>query len=212
MLTRERSEKDTPMVDQALRIVPALDEDRRALAEICLRTAAAGEDATGLYGDADLPGSFWVLPYAAFEPELAFVLRDGNRVLGYVVGARDTPGFLARLDRDWWPALRKRYAGFGVRTDHDRRAMARLAEPEPLDPRLLPYPAHLHINLLPEAQRGGWGRRMVERELAALAAAGAKAVHLGVSIENEGIVAFYGKLGFERLFETETAIYMGRSL
>lgn len=200
------------MVDETFRIEPASDGDRVALAEICLKTAAAGVDATGLYGDPELPGSFWVLPYVAFEPDLAFVLRGDDRTLGYVVGSRDVPAFLDRLDREWWPALRARYAGFLPRTEYDERAMERLETPEPLDSRLFPYPAHLHINLLPEAQRGGWGRRMVERELAALAAAGADAVHLGVSIKNEGVVDFYRKLGFERLFETRTAIYMGRNL
>lgn len=195
-----------------LRIETAQAGDRDALASICLKTAASGTDATALYGDPALPGAFWVLPYAAFQPDLAFVLRDEAAVLGYVVGARDTPAFLARLDRDWWPALRTRYADFRPTSPEDERALARLQDPAGLDPRLLAYPAHLHINILPEAQRGGWGRRMIERELAALRAAGTPAVHLGVGRTNERVTAFYGTLGFERLFETPTAIYMGRAV
>lgn len=198
--------------DRGLRIEAARAADRDALASICLKTAASGLDATALYGDPALPGAFWVLPYATFEPELAFTLRDAAAVLGYVVGARDTPAFLARLDRDWWPGLRTRYADFRPTSPEDERALARLREPLGLDPRLLPYPAHLHINILPEAQGGGWGRRMVERELGALKAAGAPAVHLGVGRKNEAVAGFYGKLGFARLYETPTAIYMGRTL
>ena len=74
------------------------------------------------------------------------------------------------------------------------------------------YPAHLHVNLLPEAQRDGWGRRLIERELDALQTAGAAMVHLGVSLKNERVVAFYEKLGFQVLFTNAAAIYMGREI
>ena len=200
------------MPDEGRRIEHAREQDRPALAEICLQTAAAGEDGTSLYGDPELPGQFWVLPYAAFEPDLAFVLRGRGRVLGYVVGASDSQAFAGRLDRDWWPALRTRYASFQPVADLDAAALRRLANPEPPDGRLSAYPAHLHVNLLPEAQRDGWGRRLVERELDALRAAGAAAVHLGVSVKNERVVAFYEKLGFGVLFTGATAIYLGREL
>ncbi len=200
------------MPEERSRIDHALGDDLPALYEICLRTAAAGQDATGLYGDREWPGQFWSAPYALFEPDLAFVLREDGRAAGYVVGARDTAAFLARLDRDWWPRLRERYAGYVATSEHDVEALRRLADPEGMDARLAPYPAHLHINLLPGSQRGGWGRRMVERELAALASAGAPAVHLGVSPKNAPVMAFYGKLGFEEIFRTAEAIYMGRAL
>ena len=200
------------MPEERPRIEHALGRDLPAIYEICLRTAAAGQDATGLYGDREWPGQFWSAPYALFEPDLAFVLREGDRAVGYVVGARDTAAFQARLDREWWPALRRRYADYVATSEHDAEALRRLAEPEGMDPRLAGYPAHLHINLLPGSQRGGWGRRMVERELDALASVGARAVHLGVSMKNAPVMAFYEKLGFEEIFRTAKAIYMGRTL
>ncbi len=194
------------------RIELAREEDWPALYEICLRTAAAGDDATRLYGDPELPGQFWAAPYATLEPAFAFVLREGARVLGYVVGAPDTWGFAARLDREWWPALRARYEGFVPRAELDAAALERLARPPAPDERLRSYPAHLHINLRPEARGDGWGRRMVETELRALRDAGAPAVHLGVSPANERVLPFYAKLGFRRLHAGPTAILMGCQL
>ena len=200
------------MLEGRPEIEHALVEDLPAIYEICLRTAAAGKDATGLYGDRDWPGQFWSAPYALFEPDLAFVLREDDRATGYVVGARDTAAFQARLDRDWWPQLRERYADYVATSEYDAEALRRLSNPERMDARLAPFPAHLHINLLPDSQRGGWGRRMLERELEALASVGAPAVHLGVSPKNAPVMAFYGKLGFKEIFRTEKAIYMGRAL
>lgn len=200
------------MPDEDRRTERAREQDRPALAAICLRTAAAGQDGTHLYGDPELPGQFWVLPYAALEPDLAFVLRKSGRVLGYVVGTTDTRAFAARLDRDWWPAVRTRYASFRPVADPDAAALRRLAEPEPPDERLSAHPAHLHVNLLPEAQRDDWGRRLIERELDALRTAGAAMVHLGVSLKNERVVAFYEKLGFQVLFTNAAAIHLGREV
>ncbi len=194
------------------RIEPAREEDRPALYDICLKTAAAGNDASHLYSDPELPGQFWVLPYATIEPGFAFVLRGAGQVLGYVVGVPDTWAFVARLESHWWPALRIRYAGFAPKAELDAAALERLARPETPDDRLRAFPAHMHINLRPEARRDGWGRRMVERELLALRAAGAPAVHLGVSTRNDRVLPFYAKLGFRRLHASSSAIYMGREL
>lgn len=58
------------------------------------------------------------------------------------------------------------------------------------------YGATMHINLLPPAQGGGWGRRMVDTFLASVAGAGARGIHIGVSGENTKVLPFYEKCGF----------------
>ncbi|MES1169890.1 MAG: GNAT family N-acetyltransferase, partial [Leifsonia sp.] len=68
-----------------------------------------------------------------------------------------------------------------------------------LIPELADYPAHLHIDLLPEAQGQGLGRRLIETLLDELAAAGATGVHLDMDPANTGAGAFYARLGFTRL-------------
>ena len=72
------------------------------------------------------------------------------------------------------------------------------------------YPAHLHINVLPEAQSGGWGRRLIETELDALRRAGVRGVHLGVSPTNERAKGFYAHLGFDDISRDGRVIYAKR--
>ncbi|HUG86762.1 MAG TPA: hypothetical protein VMM13_19490, partial [Euzebya sp.] len=50
--------------------------------DVCVRTADAGADARGVYRDDDLMPDIFAGPYVALEPELAFVLDDGSRVVG----------------------------------------------------------------------------------------------------------------------------------
>lgn len=179
------------------RIRRAEPGDIDALYEICLRTADSGVDASTLYSDPRLPGYIWAAAYGALEPDFAFVLGDGQRRLGYVIAAADTAAFEERLEREWWPQIRARLSGFRPVTARDEDAIRRISKPERHDrTQLIDYPAHLHINLLPEAQSGGWGRRMIETELDALRRAGIRGVQLGVSPTNERAKGFYEHLGF----------------
>jgi GNAT superfamily N-acetyltransferase len=82
----------------------------------------------------------------------------------------------------------------------EERLIALLHRPETLlTPELAPHPAHLHVDLLPEAQGAGFGRRLVETFLAAVAEAGAPSLHLGTGSGNLRAVRFYERLGFQRL-------------
>ena len=191
-----------------LHIRPATPADSDALYEICLLTADSGADATALYSDRKLPGYVWAAPYGALEPDFAFMLADGERTLGYVIAAPDTAAFEARLERDWWPNVRKAVAGMVPTRKLDEGVLSRIAKPEAhLDFLAADYPAHLHINLLPEAQSGGWGRRLIETELDALRRAGVRGVHLGVSPTNERAKGFYSHVGFEDLSRDGKVLY-----
>ena len=74
------------------------------------------------------------------------------------------------------------------------------------------YPAHLHIDLLPEAQGFGWGRRLIHAQLDRLAAAGVGGVHLGMAPENARALGFYTHLGFHRLGEWQDTLFLGRRI
>jgi hypothetical protein len=97
---------------QPIRIRPSEPGDLDDLYNICLLTADVGGDGTRLFSDPQLPGHLYVAPYAIFEPSLAFVAEDSESegVGGYVVAALDTVAFQERLERQWWPVLRGRYA------------------------------------------------------------------------------------------------------
>lgn len=192
----------------ARKIRLATPGDREALYDICLLTADSGVDATALYGDRRVPGSIWAVPYAQFEPDFAFVLAEGDKALGYVLGVPDTAAFAATLEREWWPQMRMSFAGLTPKSEAEASALERIAIPEqPAMDLLDDYPAHLHINLLPEAQSGGWGRRLIETELDTLRRAGVRGVHLGVSPTNERAKGFYQHIGFQDVSRDGRIIY-----
>jgi len=84
--------------------------------------------------------------------------------------------------------------------------------PEPYET----YPSHLHIDLLPRAQRRGYGRRMLEQVMDKLRRRGSPGAHLGVSALNTPALGFYLRLGFRELIRAgsgdERCIYMGKGL
>ena len=182
---------------------PYRPQDRAAVYDVCVRTGAAGGDARGLFSDDDLLPDVYAGPYLHLEPELALVLDDGaGRAVGYVLGTADTARFVAAWRREWLPRVAARHplpAPAGA-PEREVRLRERLHEPGwMLHPELAGFPAHLHVDLLPQAQGGGHGRALVEAFCAAAARAGAAAVHLGVDPANTRAIGFYERLGFTRL-------------
>jgi ribosomal protein S18 acetylase RimI-like enzyme len=196
----------------------ATPADRASLYRICLETADSGEDASGLYRDPLLVGHIYAGPYLEFAPEFALVLEDGTGVCGYVLGVPDTLAFEARLEREWWPALRTRYLDPANVPPQERTPDERLTHlihhPHLADPAVLAaYPSHLHIDLLPRGQGGGHGRRLMDRLLTALREAGSAGVHLGVGERNTRAQGFYRHLGFQELARSPGGgITLGRRL
>jgi ribosomal protein S18 acetylase RimI-like enzyme len=192
--------------------------DEPALADICLRTADAGADATGILDDDDLWAEIFVLPYAARHPEFAFVVEsDDARVVGYVVGAPDTAAFEEWFATEWWPQFSGRWpepapepASEPSRQDGTLRyAYARQGGAQPFGE---DYPAHLHIDLLPETQGQGLGRALIETLEEALRVRGVRGLHLVASADNTGAIAFYPRVGFTALPSPEGTRAFGKRL
>jgi ribosomal protein S18 acetylase RimI-like enzyme len=147
------------------------------------------------------------------EPELCFVLAGEGAPCGYILGTADTLRFNARCEREWFPPLRARYP---LPPQDDRSPDAQMmrliqrgrmgAPPGP------EYPAHLHIDLLPEAQGQGWGRRLMEAFCERLRERRASGVHLVVDRDNPAAVGFYRRLGFVELAEDDDSFTFGMRL
>jgi ribosomal protein S18 acetylase RimI-like enzyme len=195
-------------------IRPYRPTDRDAVAEICIRTGDAGEDASGDFPDPYLLPVTFALPYVEFEPELCFVVDDGGTAVGYVLGTADTAAFVERYRREWLPKVADRYpppsGPVTTRADGMRRL---LHDPDRmLVPEVADHPAHLHIDLLPSHQGAGYGRRLMTEFLTALGAAGVEKVHLGMATRNTRARAFYDRLGFREIpvAGKRGTTYMGR--
>ena len=189
--------------------------DLDAVYDICVRTADSGGDLRGDTIDDRLVGDIFAVPYVTLEPQHAYVLDDGaGNAVGYILGTADTPAFVRRFREEWLPLIKTRYPApsdppvtgsdfwLGLALDPDRMLVPELAD----------YPAHLHIDLLPDWQGKGFGRELMDAFLAGLAEAGVRAVHLGMLSTNVNARAFYDRLGFHEVDVPNAApvTYLGR--
>jgi len=190
-------------------------DDQAALYDVCVRTAHDGGDSRHIYPDLDLMPSIFAGPYVYLEPELAFVLDNGERAVGYVLGTADTTGFVKEYRESWLPRLEQWYpAPTSPPTTPTEIMIGLMHNPERmLVPELTPYPAHLHIDLLPEYQRQGHGRTLMDAFLDALHRKHVPAVHLGMVTANTAARAFYDRLGFHEIPVPDPGplTYLGRS-
>ncbi|MEV0844510.1 GNAT family N-acetyltransferase [Streptomyces sp. NPDC049954] len=180
---------------------PYRPEDQQALFDICVRTAHEGGDSRAIYPDLELLPNIFAAPYAVLEPDLAFVVEDEGRAVGYVLGTADTASFVSRFRTEWLPGVSTRYPALaGPPTTPTEVMVDLMHRPERmLVPELSEYPAHLHIDLLPTHQRSGHGRQLIRAFLDALHRKGVAAVHLGMVTSNTPARAFYDRLGFHEI-------------
>jgi ribosomal protein S18 acetylase RimI-like enzyme len=197
---------------RVIEIRHATAQDLPGLYRVGLLTGDAGRDGSALFANPDLIGHVYVGPYAVGEPAHAFAAVDADGVAGYCLAARDTRAFEAWCESSWWPALRAQYPRRpGGSPDAAIIELFHAPEVAP-DEIAGPFPAHLHIDLLERVRGTGLGRRMIERQLAGLAAAGASACHLVAASSNENAIAFYEHLGWRILRREPEDCFLGIEL
>lgn len=193
------------------KIRPYRDADRDALYDISVRTADAGRDATALFADPHLCGDVFAAPYVVRHPDLSWVVESTDgRTVGYIVATDDTDAFEQWFRDEWWPSKQGEYplSGAAEPTRQDGTIGYASRRAPGTEKHAGAYPAHLHIDLLPEAQGQGLGRRLIETLFAELRSRGVRGLHLGMNPTNAAAGAFYERLGMHRLESSpETAMY-----
>jgi ribosomal protein S18 acetylase RimI-like enzyme len=172
--------------------------DLAAVYDICVETAGAGQGVRGRYSTDDLVPDIVAGPYLFLAPEHAYVLDNGERAVGYIIGTASTADFIAAYAERWLPRLRARYqppSGPPV-TEEEHRLDVMFHPERWRQPELAPHPAHLHINLLAGYRGTGHGRELISTFLASVAAAGAASCHLAVRQVNVNARRFYARLGW----------------
>lgn len=189
-------------------IRPYRPRDRDGVRRVCFETGYMGDPVAWQWRDresfADL-FSGWYTDHAGDDALVVTRGADDDEVLGYLLGCRDTRrvagpgrlvlrhllgrGLLARPGTA--PVLWRTLGDLAAETARHRR----LPPTEVVDDR---WPAHLHIDLLPEARGDGVGRALMTRWLDALRADGIAGCHLTTWAENDGAIAFFEAMGFRR--------------
>lgn len=183
--------------------------DESALSEVCLRTADAGADASGVLENDELWGLMYALPYAERHPDLCWVVEaDDGRVIGYIVATDETEAFETWFRDEWWPRFAARFPRPSVPgTRQEKLVEDAYARGPGRQEHAAEYPAHLHIDLLPETQGQGLGRRLIDALFAELRRREVPGLHLGMDPANHGAAAFYERLSLQRLPSEQGLIY-----
>lgn len=191
-------------------IRPASPSDHEQVARICLLTGATGKDATGVFSNDETLADVYATPYLHGPGGFCLVWDVDGEARGYVLGTLDTRAFQEWFVADWWPSRAERHP---TRTDADAWLIPSAADPaRMLIPQLDDYPAHLHIDLLPDQQGRGGGRQLIEAAVAHARAAGVPGLHLVAEKANLGAQAFYPRVGFDAVAEDDTVVTFARRL
>jgi ribosomal protein S18 acetylase RimI-like enzyme len=182
---------------------PYAPADTVAVRELCCAAAYGDVPLESFYPDPVLFADLMTRYYLEWEPESSWAAAVDGRVVGYLLGCRDSrrqrrvqltrvvpaalAGFLRRgglWKRATWRLLAAnlgRLPAGDLGLDDDR------------------YPAHLHVGLDGAFRGLHLGRRLVETFLAQLSAAGVPGVHAVVLAENARGGRFFERLGFRPL-------------
>jgi len=193
-------------------IRPASMRDLPGAYRVCLLTGDGGRDGSAIYRNPELLGHVFVGPYIVGQPDLALVVADEAGIAGYALAAEDTRAFERWAEEEWWPPLREQYplTADGSRDSELIELLYR--SPFAADSVVVPFPSHLHIDLLERVRGQGYGRLLIERLVEELRLRGSSGVHLDVDIDNANAIAFYRHLGFDELERSHDALVMGLRL
>lgn len=162
-------------------------KDRERIRHICHATAT---DKTFIENK-DLVCALYAEYYCDYEPDNVFVLaNDNDEAVGYILCAENYKQYIKNFKKYKLNDIKK-LSKPHYRLQKLSFIMDRINGKK--------YPAHLHIDILPEAQRGGWGTKLVDTLINHLQQKGVKGVCLGVGADNEMGINFYKKYGFHQV-------------
>lgn len=142
--------------------------------------------------------------YIEHEPENCFVAADDNdRAIGYVISTQNFDKFKEIYISTYYPKIKKwEYR----RRKSALRAIASQGKYKE------DYPAHLHIDILPDYQHKGLGRNLMDALCDNLRQKDVEGVMFTVWHKNYNAIKFYEKYGFELIETKETTLVYGLKL
>ncbi|GAA4902777.1 acetyltransferase (GNAT) family protein [Stackebrandtia albiflava] len=180
---------------------PCTAADRPALRELLPRVGE-GSPSGRLWGHPESEADIYLFAYVDADPESVLLAESGGRLVGYLagdLGAGALPAESVRMER----AMREHRLmtrpatwGFFARAAMDGLGgfiRRRPSAGELTDPR---WPAHLHVNLVPEARGTGAAEMLMRGWFERLREKGVPGCHLQTLVENGRAVRFFTRMGF----------------
>lgn len=195
-----------------IEIKPATLRDLDDLYFVALKTGDSGNDATALFRNDQMLGEVFVGPYVTLASETSNLLSESGKTVGYGLCVLDTDHFQSLCMKHWWPRLQIKYAEL-EHCSEDEWLVREIFSPTPSPSEVIKeFPSHGHIDLLPQVQGKGWGRKMMEHMENQLKAHGSPGFHLRVSAYNERGLKFYAALGYTELLRRGDEVIVGKRL
>lgn len=130
----------------------------------------------------------WCGDYISLFPDQFFIMKEGQKVLGYLSGCNDSSAAEILLEVPGYKLFNDLFST---------------------------YPAHFHINFHPECRGRGLGSMLVDHYCLYLKSQGIEGIHLITSLGATN-VPFYQRLNFDhevlRPSNQMTLVFMGRVL
>lgn len=178
-------------------------DDRDRVRMICHDTGFMGDPVDWMWKDRDSFTALFCDWWIDCQADSALVAELDGVVAGYLLGCVDSRRvahegrtflrqFLGRgcCLRPGTAAVMWRMLSDGIVDSARGRLPARVWDER--------WPAHLHINLLPQLRGRGAGARLMTAWLTSLREQGVPGCHLQTTAENSRAVAFFEAMGFEK--------------
>ncbi|MDK0524303.1 GNAT family N-acetyltransferase [Streptomyces sp. ML-6] len=164
--------------------------------------AGEGSPTASLWGHEDSEAAIYLDSYMDLAPDSLFVAVIDGVLVGYLTGCLDSSKFpgederISRAIRKHRLILRPRTLSFFARAMLDTAWAALRRKPTAGDFHDARWPAHLHINVAPEARGTGVADALMSRWFDRLEETGSPGCHLQTLVENTRAVRFFRRMGF----------------
>lgn len=175
-------------------------KDRKSVQNICIETAPSEMK------DSDKKRHLLLLRYCNYYiekcPDTCFVTEKDGNVVGYVICCPDA----VRFKREF-PKFVKNSGNLSL-----SQKLQCFGDSILYLPFKAKYPAHLHIDILPEAQRQGNGKKLIEALTEELKKQEKCGIMLAVAANNTNALKFYRALGFKTILHITETYFLGKCI
>lgn len=190
------------MKNNNIKILPYTNKYKADVQNICLDTA---DKNAREFKRQKLLLSAYCDYYIENEQENCFIAYDEKKekAVGYILCASDYKGYFKIFSKKYFSR------SFDCGLDYIFESFCAMAVPSVFCKK---YPAHLHIDILPEYQGMKIGTHLMEELIKKLKDKNIKGVMLGVDIKNERAISFYKKCGFNIIAKSKSGLVMAEKL